>query len=125
MKLRNLAAIGTVGICFFAAIESSPQIAVEAWASSKLGDLSKFRVIAVDVKSLVEKGDLPAAKTRIKDLELEWDKAEAGIKPRAAKDWHKIDKAIDRALGALRDSHPEQAKCKKTISEVVSAIDSE
>jgi hypothetical protein len=97
------------------AIEAKPTAAT-------LGDLSKFKVIVFDTTSLLDKGDLNGAKMRIKDLELQWDEAEAGLKPRAPAEWHGVDKAIDRALTALRENPPNQAQCRQALSDLMSIM---
>lgn len=94
-----------------------------ASAPSRLGDLSKFKTIVADTKVLADKNDLPAAKARIKDLEVTWDDAESGLKPRDAANWHILDKAIDRALAALRASKPVQADCQQSLNDLLSLFD--
>jgi hypothetical protein len=125
--MRRILAASIVGcfafVTFGLPIGPAAKWVSRAEAASKLGDLSPFRSIASDVQRMVNRGDLTGARAHIKDLETSWDDAEAGLKPRAAADWHKIDKAIDRALEALRASKPEQATCKKAVDDLLSVFD--
>ena len=58
----------------------------------------------------------------VKDLEVAWDDAEAGLKPRDAAKWHQLDRQIDALLSALRASHPAQADCAAEVTTLMSTL---
>ena len=90
--------------------------------TTALGDVSSFATIAADVQTKVTANDLPGAAAKVKDLEVAWDSAEAGLKPRDPADWHTLDGQIDGVLTSLRTSPPNQADCTANLKTLVATL---
>lgn len=75
------------------------------------------------VKVALKLGNRTAAKSCIKDLEVTWDSAEAGLKLRTADDWRVVEKAIGHALNALRPDAPSPVVCKAVLAAPLKTVD--
>ncbi|UQU67626.1 hypothetical protein COUCH_15710 [Couchioplanes caeruleus] len=91
--------------------------------TTALGDVSRFAAIVGQVRAEVSRNDLASAKVRVKDLEVAWDDAEAGLKPRDPGKWHQLDDEIDAVLSALRAGDPHQSDCAATLASLADALD--
>ncbi len=89
---------------------------------SPLGDVSTFRTITQDTLGLLNAGDQSGATTRIADLETEWDKAQARLKPKNGAEWTKIDDKIDTVLRALRSTSPNVPTEKAALTALLTAL---
>ena len=104
---------------------SGPSVAA-ATASpvAGLGDMSAFSGIVTDVQAIAAKGDLAAAKTRIKDFETAWDDQAATLRSLDGNAWGTIDDAADAALGALRAGTPNATSVDTTLAALQATLTS-
>jgi uncharacterized membrane-anchored protein len=98
--------------------QSSPETAQPA----PLGDLSTFRGITRDTKALLDAGDQSGATARIGDLEIEWDNAEARLRPKDKAAWTKIDGKIDTVLRELRATSPNSNSEKAALTALLATL---
>lgn len=99
---------------------------VQVKPTTALGDVSSFATIANALKAQVAKNDVAGAAKRSKDLEVAWDSAEAGLKPRDPAHWSQLDGDIDGVLTSLRAGTPNRADCAanlKTLTTTLNTFD--
>jgi uncharacterized membrane protein YkoI len=101
---------------------SAPALPAVERRTGSLGDLSSFRAIADDTLRIVNTGDLLAARTRIKDLETAWDKAEETLRPRDREQWRVLDKFIDAALTKLRADNPTASASSEALKSLIALL---
>src|SRR3982074_1441171 len=117
---------GLGALCFVLLVSSLSTEALAQHAANQVltqSALSSFRSIAEDTLAIVNMGNLKRAKSRIKDLETAWDRAEPKLRPRAPEQWRKSDKAIDAALQQLRAGSPQAATAKEALQNLLVELD--
>ena len=94
--------------------------------TTALGDLSRFSAIVTSVQGKVAQNDLAGAKTNVKDLEVAWDSAEAGLKPRDPKNWSQLDGEIDAGADLVARQPPDAGRLRAaldTLAKTLNAFD--
>ncbi len=95
---------------------------VSGQITSPLGDMSVFIKITEDTRNLVITNDLNGAKTRVADLEYEWDNAQSRLKPMNSAKWTLVDNAIDKVLRELRAVNPTIDGSKSALDALLVAL---
>ncbi|MES2223485.1 MAG: hypothetical protein V4469_00970 [Patescibacteria group bacterium] len=104
-------------------INSSVESSTAATTILPLGDLSTFKKITEDTRAFVAAGDLSGAKTRVSDLEYEWDNAEAKLRPMNQAKWTEIDNAIDKMLRQVRAVNPDSKGCEDALDALLTLLE--
>ncbi len=94
----------------------------QATAHFPTGDITAFRTIVLDTLDIVRRGDQTAAASRITDLEAAWDDAQPTLQPMDATAWDFLDAEIDRALSAIRDSHPDVTLEERALGALLTTL---
>ena len=84
------------------------QTASAAPAPAGLGDLSAYKTIVTDTRSIAASGDLKAAEHRITDFEALWDQNATALRQADRAAWNSVDGAADDAFSALRAGAPDR-----------------
>ncbi len=87
-----------------------------------LGDMSAFIKITEDTRDLVVANDLSGAKTRVADLEYEWDNAQSRLKAMNGAKWTEVDDAIDKVLRQLRAVSPTVEGSKSALDALLAVL---
>jgi uncharacterized membrane-anchored protein len=98
-------------------------VARQPHPTTRLGNLSAYATITTDMQTMVARNDLAGARKRAKDLEVSWDDAEAGLKPRDSTKWHQLDDEIDAVLTSARAGNPNQADCAAALKALRTTLD--
>jgi len=94
----------------------------QATAHFPTGDITALRTIVLDTLDIVRRGDQTAAASRITDLEAAWDDAQPTLQPMDATAWDFLDAEIDRALSAIRDSHPDVTLEERALGALLTTL---
>jgi hypothetical protein len=124
MTMSDRNAIALLMLIF--SLSATPLVANASALCPEPGRLSDLRTAIVDVKALVDKGDLSDARARIKGLDASWGGGAASSTVQPAHSWvvdRAIDRGLDRALFALLPQTANAAMCKKALIDLLAVVD--
>lgn len=126
---RNLAlsatliAVPAAGFALAEMVFSPAAQTSAAIQSPGLGDLSAYKTILTDTRTIAATGDFTAAEHRITDLETLWDQNASALRQADRAAWNTVDAAADEAFSSLRAGSPDQATVDAALAALSSALD--
>ena len=102
---------------------AAPAASTAAASTVPIGDLSPLKTMAADALKIVKTGDFAAAKAKIKEIEMAWDKSAKALKAANLDKWNVIDRALDTAFRSVRASAPTAAASTAALEDVIRAIE--
>ena len=126
---RNLAlsatliAVPAAGFALAEMVFSPAAQTSAAIQSPGLGDLSAYKTILTDTRTIAATGDFTAAEHRITDLETLWDQNASALRQADRAAWNTVDASADEAFSSLRAGSPDQATVDAALAALSSALD--
>jgi hypothetical protein len=86
-------------------------------------ETEKFKQLAKETLAALAAGKKDEMVAKLTDLETAWDDNESLLRPKNEVMWTTLDKTLDKAISALRSSHPNLDKGKAALESLLKKME--
>ena len=85
-------------------------------------DMAPFKAPAEQVKAAFDKGEIDAAKAKVKETETTWDKEETRLRPKYPTPWKVIDKKLDLVIKIFGQTRPDPKQAGPAVDDLIARL---